>query len=116
MKNFKQKIFNSKLQQELRIKDGIVKVDNSSCDGCGKCIETCPQSAIELKTLSDADIKNLSFKGRLKVWIKGKEKAFISSDLCISCGLCIQQCHEFAIHNVKRQDHINSSDIEKVAV
>lgn len=102
MKNFKQQIIAKKLEQELSLKDGIVIVDKSSCDGCGNCVETCPQSAINLIMLSDEEIKKLSFKGRLKVKIKGNNKADINPDLCTSCGLCIKQCHEFAIHKVNK--------------
>ncbi len=98
MKNFKQHIIGRKLEQELRIKDGVVMVDETSCDGCGDCINTCPQSAIHIKTLSIEEIKVLPFKGRLKVMAKGARKAYINPDLCTSCGLCMKQCHEFAIH------------------
>lgn len=115
MKNLKQIFFDSKLQQELNIKDGIIKIDESSCDGCGKCVDTCPQSAADMKILSADDIKNMSFKGRLKVWIKGNQKASINPNLCTSCGLCMKQCHEFAIHKVKKQDQVLSSHkIEKI--
>lgn len=98
MKNFKQRIIGEKIEKELSIKNGIVRVDNISCDGCGDCIEACPHSAIQLITLSDEEIKELPFKGRLKVMAKGKEKALINPDLCTRCGLCMKQCHEFAIH------------------
>lgn len=87
-----------KLEQELKIKNGIVRVDEVSCDGCGGCVETCPQSAIQIKVLSDAEVQKLPFKGRVKVKVKGNSKAFINFDLCTACGLCMRQCHEFAIH------------------
>lgn len=103
MNKFKQRIIAKKLKQELNIKDGIVVVDESSCDGCGGCIDTCPQSAITMKTLSEKEIKQLSFKGRLKVKIKGSSKANINLDLCTGCGLCMEQCHEFAIHKVEHK-------------
>ena len=101
--NFKQRIIAGKLKQELSVKDGVVVVDETSCDGCGDCIDTCPKSAIQIKILSKPEIQKLSFKGRLKVWIKGDKKASINHDLCIACGLCIKQCHEFAIHKVKKE-------------
>lgn len=100
MANFKQRIMAKKLEQELSIKNGVVVVDETSCDGCGACVETCPHSAIEIITLSDEQFKKLPFKGRLKVKIKGNEKAFINQDLCTACGLCMKQCHEFAIHKI----------------
>ena len=101
MSNFKKRIISKKLEQELRLEGGVVVVDESSCDGCGNCVDACPQWAIYMKILSEEEIKNLSFKGRLKVKIKGSSKAYINADLCIACGLCMKQCHEFAIHKVQ---------------
>lgn len=98
MKAFKQRMIATKLEQEISISGGIISVDVSSCDGCGVCAKVCPQSAIRIITLANEEIKNLSFKGRLKVKIKGKDKATINNDLCTACGLCMKQCHEFAIH------------------
>ncbi len=100
-KGFKQKIIANKLDQELSINGGVVVVDETSCDGCENCVDNCPHSAISIKTLSDADVKKLPFKGRLKVKVKGRNKAYINPDLCTSCGLCMKQCHEFAIHKVR---------------
>ena len=79
----------------------MITVDETSCDGCGSCTEVCPHSAISIKTLSREEIKKLSFKGRLKVRIKGSNKAYINQDVCTTCGLCLKQCHEFAIHKLK---------------
>ncbi|MFA6830813.1 MAG: 4Fe-4S binding protein [Bacteroidaceae bacterium] len=98
MKNFKQRMIDKKVEQELSIKEGIVTVDEVSCDGCGVCVDTCPFSAIEIRVLNDKEVKGLPFKGRLKVLIKGRNKAFINQDLCRACGLCMKKCHEFAIH------------------
>lgn len=102
MNKFKQRMIAGKLKEELSIKNGIVSVDEVSCDGCGDCIELCPFSAIDMKTLNDKEVKKLPFKGRLKVMIKGSEKAVINQDLCTACGICMKGCHEFAIHKVKR--------------
>ena len=102
MKNFKQRMIAKKLKQELSIKGGIVTVDEISCDSCGDCLDVCPFSAIDMKTLNDKEVKELPFKGRLKVLIKGSDKAFINQDLCTACGLCMKKCHEFAIHKANK--------------
>lgn len=101
MANLKQKIAGRKLRQELSLKGGVVVIDQNSCDGCGDCIESCKHDAIRMKELSQAEIRQLSLKGRLKVRIKGKQKAFIDPGLCTACGRCMKHCHEIAIHKVK---------------
>jgi len=98
MKGLKQKIIQKKIIQELKIKEGIVEIDKSSCDGCKQCLNVCPHSAITIINLSKEEVKKLSLKGRLKVKIKGNNKASINQEICTACGLCIKQCHEFAIH------------------
>ena len=105
MSDLKQRIIFKKVEQELKLKDGKIFVNKSSCDGCGNCVDSCPQAAIVIVTLTNEEIKKLSFKGRIKVKIKGKNKADINPDLCIACGLCIKQCHEFAIHKVKIENN-----------
>lgn len=102
MKNFKQNIILKKVKEELKIKDGKIVVDHNSCDGCKKCISACPHSALSLKDLTKEEVKALPFKGRLKVMIKGNTKAYVSDyNKCTACGICMKQCHEFAIHKVK---------------
>lgn len=100
MKGFKQRIRAKKLKEELSIIEGVVSVDTTSCDGCGNCINACPHSAIQIKTLSENEVKMMSLKGRLKVKIKGNSIAYVNTDLCTACGLCMKQCHEFAIHKL----------------
>lgn len=101
MAGLKQHIIKKRLEQELCLKDAVVIVDESECDGCGSCVDICPHTAIHIKTLTKDEIKILSFNGRLKVKLKGSNKAYINPDLCTACGLCMKQCHEFAIHKVK---------------
>lgn len=98
--NFKQRFIARNLEKELNLKDGVVVVDELSCDGCGACVIICPHSAITTKILTDEEIRKLPFKGRLKVKIKGSVKVFVNPDLCSACGLCMKQCHEFAIHKL----------------
>lgn len=103
MNKLKQRLIGKKLEQELSIKNGVVKVDEVACEGCGGCVEECPFDAINMKVLSDQEVKALPFKGRIKVMLKGKEKAIINQDLCTACGLCMKVCPEFAIHKTTNQ-------------
>lgn len=49
-------------------------VDTSKCIGCGKCVDACPVSAIEMDG------------GKAKV-----------TDNCVECGTCVGVCDEGAI-------------------
>lgn len=53
-----------------------MKVNTSSCIGCGKCTHVCPMRAISLS----------------------RQKAVISIDRCIICGCCSSSCPARAIH------------------
>jgi len=105
MNKFKQRLIGNKLEQELRIKNGKIVINEISCDGCGSCVEVCPHSALAIKNLSKNELNSLPFKGRLKVRIKGNSKAYVQNyDQCTTCGLCMKQCHEFAIHKVEQKN------------
>ena len=102
MNSFKKKLISKKLNAEINIKNGVVTVDPVSCDGCGDCVDVCPKDAIKMIMLSDDEVKKMPFKGRLKVFVKGKNKALIDPELCIACSICMKECHEFAIHKSEK--------------
>ena len=77
---------------------GEIIINNNFCDGCGVCINKCPNNVLELKDISDKDYKGLTVWGKLKVKLKGKQKSFVENiEACIQCGLCEDNCHEAAI-------------------
>ncbi|MDC1107095.1 4Fe-4S binding protein [Prolixibacteraceae bacterium] len=96
----KKKLFAKRIESELSIKNGIIIVDHSSCDGCGICVQVCPLGAVSLKKITKDQVEQLSFKGRLKVRIKGPSKAFVDHLVCVECGVCVRACHELAMHKV----------------
>ncbi len=53
----------------------MVKVNKEKCNGCGTCLNVCPQDAISLN----------------------KGKAVIDKDKCVECGACISVCSQNAI-------------------
>ncbi|QZE14801.1 4Fe-4S binding protein [Halosquirtibacter laminarini] len=94
----KQKLFAKKIKEKLSVKDGYIAVNIASCDGCRNCITYCPKDAISIREITTEEKKDLPLKGRIKVKIKGPNKAFIDTTRCIVCGICMEQCHEYAIH------------------
>jgi quinol-cytochrome oxidoreductase complex cytochrome b subunit/coenzyme F420-reducing hydrogenase delta subunit len=56
----------------------VAVVDLDNCNGCGRCVEDCPFSAVSLQPRTDEQ----GFS----------EEAIVSSNLCTSCGICVGAC------------------------
>jgi dihydromethanopterin reductase (acceptor) len=56
-------------------------IDKEKCNGCGACVEVCPQKAIDLI----------------------EEKAVINRRLCRECGNCLEVCTAGAIYEGVRE-------------
>lgn len=59
----------------------IMEVDDSVCDGCGKCAKACPPGVVGLE----------SREGRRK------KLAVKDAHLCLGCGVCYRACYKGAI-------------------
>jgi len=53
-------------------------VDLDNCNGCGRCVEDCPFSAVALQPRTD----DAGFSS----------EAIVSDDLCTGCGICVGAC------------------------
>lgn len=63
----------------LRTKREPVAVVNlSNCNGCGRCFNDCPYSAVTMQPRTDG--------------AKHAMEAVVNSDLCASCGICAGAC------------------------
>ncbi len=57
----------------------LPEVDESNCNGCGKCVTTCPVEAMTLVSTNDPH------KPKMK-------KAKVDEDICLGCGVCLRTC------------------------
>jgi len=60
----------------------VVEIDEAKCDGCGECIPSCAEGAIEL--------------------VGGKAR-LVSDVLCDGLGACLGECPRGALHVVERE-------------
>jgi ferredoxin len=54
-------------------------VDESDCNGCGKCVSACPVEAIGLVSTNHPRYPK-------------SKKARVDEDLCLGCGVCVRTC------------------------
>jgi 4Fe-4S ferredoxin len=73
-------------------------INLSKCEGKEPCVTICPYNVLEMQRITESDYNQLTFKGKLKTFIHGKNKAYlVKPDQCHSCGLCVTACPENAI-------------------
>ena len=70
---------------------GRITIDIGRCQGCGLCVEFCPNKVIEL------DNSSLNAKGYHPAAAKNIEK-------CAGCGICALMCPDVAIM-VEKEDN-----------
>jgi ferredoxin len=57
----------------------LPEVDAGNCNGCGKCVESCPVEAMGLVSAGDPRQPK-------------RKKAKLHQDLCLGCGVCVRTC------------------------
>lgn len=73
-------------------------VNLNKCEGKGPCIDVCPYDVFEMQAISDETFNRLSFTGKIKTKVRGREKASVMNPgECHNCGLCVTACPEKAI-------------------
>ena len=63
----------------------LPEIDETVCNGCGKCVTVCPVEAMTLVSSNDPN------KPKMK-------KARLNEDLCLGCGVCVRTCTQDGIH------------------
>ena len=59
----------------------VLYINWSKCDGCGKCVEVCPENVFELKEFSQADIKK--WHEKLNLIVRGSIRARVINSCSI---------------------------------
>lgn len=54
-------------------------INETECNGCGKCVEVCPVEAMTLVSANDPGKKK-------------KKKAKLNEEICLGCGVCVRIC------------------------
>jgi len=54
-------------------------VDDATCNGCGKCVDTCPVEAMTLVSANDPARPR-------------RRRAELDADICLGCGVCTRVC------------------------
>ena len=68
-------------------------VDEATCNGCGKCVDTCPVEAMTLVSANDPT------KPR-------KRRAELAADICLGCGVCTRVCTHKALWLEPRPERV----------
>ncbi len=71
----------------------IPEIEQSLCNGCGKCVSACPVEAMGLVSSNDP--------ARPK-----KKKARLDEKLCLGCGVCVRACPEGALSLKSRPERV----------
>ena len=76
----------------LKIKDGLIVVDDQRCIGCGLCIVKCPQGVLKM-----TEKREKKFLVACRSEDKGAATRKYCSNGCIACGLCVKACKYGAV-------------------
>ena len=76
----------------ISICNGIAVIDSEKCKACGKCVATCPQHIIKIRTL--AEDKAFVYCSNNN---SGANTRKVCSAGCISCMRCVKECPMEAI-------------------
>ncbi len=77
----------------MKIKRKIIQIDDERCDGCGQCVPSCAEGAIQV--------------------IDGKAKV-IEDRFCDGLGACLGECPNDALHIIERQaDEFDEAAVEE---
>ncbi len=62
----------------------LPEINSRTCNGCGKCVSSCPIEALGLVSANDPQNQC-------------RRKAHIDEDICLGCGVCVSNCPQKSI-------------------
>jgi ferredoxin len=68
-------------------------VDQTSCNGCGKCVSACPVEALGLFSCNDPHHPKL-------------KKAKVDESICLGCGVCVRTCSHASLSLRSRPERV----------
>jgi ferredoxin len=68
-------------------------LDESACNGCGKCVSACPVEAMGLVSTNDPHHPN-------------QKKAHLNEDVCLGCGVCVRTCPKNGLKLTAREQRV----------
>ncbi len=71
----------------------IPQIEQSDCNGCGKCVNICPVEALGLTSANDPQRPP-------------RKHASLIEERCLGCGLCVRNCPQQIIHMKARPERV----------
>jgi ferredoxin len=68
-------------------------VDQSQCNGCGKCVSACPVEAMTLISANDPHFPKM-------------KKTKLNAEICLGCGICVRSCPKNSLSLVQRPQRV----------
>jgi len=79
--------------QPIHTTNFLPVIDESSCNGCGKCVAACPVEAMTLVSSNDPAHPKM-------------KKAKLDADICLGCGVCVRNCAKNSLSLKERSQRI----------
>lgn len=91
------------------VENGLARVNEARCSGCGKCVDECPKMIIKM----------IPAKSEYSVVCSNQEKGAVARKnckvACIACRKCVKECPKGAISIVNMHAVIDTSKCENCA-
>jgi ferredoxin len=71
----------------------LPEIKESTCNGCGKCVNICPVEAMSLISANDPQKQK-------------RKKALLNEETCLGCGLCVKACNKDSLFLKAREKRV----------